>query len=482
MLASVGVALPLSYLLNIRFDEAFTLNTTSQDLVYAFRQAIHFEQQAPLYFVLLTIWRAIDPSIFFARLFSVVCLPLFVWVAAEAAKRYLKGTNPLFVAAIAAVHQQALWNALDIRAYAMTALLSAILLVLFHDGYMADRQRSRSRILFTVVAVISLYTQYYLGFQLAAGAVALIATKRWRPLKRYVTDMAIAGLLFLPMLVVIKGQVADVNSQIDAPLPLSEMTKAIYQRLVSLSISMEWLQLEFLKRWAIRAVAAGVFLLFAVKLIRRRLPEDVALASFIGVMTLLFFITFAIVGAQGMQPRHMSSLILPLTMLPFAAFAFFKDPKIRIGWCVLVVVLNIVAMAAAYAPFAKPGDFKRVAEYVMANEQPDQPVLVFHADAVLPLRHYYHGMNTLIALPQENGFEEWNPRNNVLRDEAQVLDRINSQPGDPTGFWLVSDGWCAHGTLSFNCDVLESVVDKYFVVESTQNFLEPTTVRLLRRK
>ena len=95
MLLGFGVSLTLAALLDIRFDEAFTLNTTSRDVVYAFHQAIKFEQQAPLYFVLLTVWRDIDSSIFFARLFSVLCLPFIIWVSAEVAKRYVKGVNPL---------------------------------------------------------------------------------------------------------------------------------------------------------------------------------------------------------------------------------------------------------------------------------------------------------------------------------------------------------------------------------------------------
>ena len=63
MLFSFGLSLTLSYFLNIRFDEAFTLDTTAHGVVYAFKQAIKFEQQAPLYFVALSLWRNIDSSI-----------------------------------------------------------------------------------------------------------------------------------------------------------------------------------------------------------------------------------------------------------------------------------------------------------------------------------------------------------------------------------------------------------------------------------
>ena len=95
MLVSLALATPLAYLLNIRFDEAFTLNTTLDGPVYAVKQALGFGQQAPLYFLLISLWRTIDPSIFFARMFSVLCFPLIVWTAAEVSKRYIKNLNPL---------------------------------------------------------------------------------------------------------------------------------------------------------------------------------------------------------------------------------------------------------------------------------------------------------------------------------------------------------------------------------------------------
>lgn len=482
MLASLALSTTLAYLLNIRFDEAFTLNTTSQGVVYAFQQAINFEQQAPLYFVVMSVWRTIDPSIFFARFFSVLCFPIFIWVAAEVAKRYLKDVNPLFVAAVAAVHQQAIWNSLDIRLYALMALLSGLLFLLFYDGYLAEKPSKRSRILYIVVAVLSLYTQYYLGFQLVAGAFVLVALRRWRPLIRYVADMAIAGVFFIPLLLIVYGQLTDVTGQKDAALPIFELVKGIYQRIVSLFVAVEWIQFEFLKRWFVRVVVVAVGALFVLKLVRRRKNEDIALGVFCVVLTAFFLVTYYLVGDQAIQPRHMLSLLLPLAIIPFAALVLLKRPGAIIAWLVLVIALNAAFLINAYSPLAKPGDFDRAARYVMANEQANQPVLVFHADAVLPLSYYYKGQNKLVAIPQENDFDVWNPRNNVLRDEAQILSLINAQPNEPERFWLIHDGWCAHGTLSFNCHVLDDVIDKFFVVESTQNFLEPVTVRLLRRK
>lgn len=482
MLLSLALATPLAYLLNIRFDEAYTLNTTANGVVDAFHKAIGFGQQAPLYFVVISLWRSVDQSVFFARLFSVLCLPLFIWVSFAVSKRYLKNVDPLFIAAIAAVHQQAIWNALDIRLYALMTLFSGLLLLLFYDGYFSERPSGRARILYVVVAVLSLYTQYYLGFQLVAGAAVLLVLGRWKALGRYVLDMAAAGALFIPMLIVISGQLVDVSGQIEIPLTLPEMFRETYQRLVSLLFAVEWVPLEMLRRWGVRVVIVGIFGAFAFKIYRDREPEDIALGVYVAVLIGFFLVALDLAGWSLTQTRHMSGFILPLAMLPFAALSVFRSKWIPLTWFCFVIVLSVVSLVVTYSPLAKPGDFDRVAEYLMKNERPNEPVLVFHADAVLPLRQYYKGPNQLIALPRENGLEKWDPRNNILKDEAQIIERINSVQGFPNRLWLVHDGWCAQGAISFNCQLLENVIEKYFVVEHTRQFYGPATVRLLRRK
>ncbi|HVA37720.1 MAG TPA: hypothetical protein VNJ51_08905, partial [Candidatus Dormibacteraeota bacterium] len=71
--AQLLLTVPLAFALNIGKDDAYTLASTGQGAAYALHQAIFFEQNAPLYFVVMSLWRAIDGSAPFARLFSVLC-------------------------------------------------------------------------------------------------------------------------------------------------------------------------------------------------------------------------------------------------------------------------------------------------------------------------------------------------------------------------------------------------------------------------
>ena len=68
----LAVVLPLAYSLNIWADEGSTLYTTQHGVFAAFQHAAADERQAPFYFWVLSIWRTLNSSIFFARLFSII--------------------------------------------------------------------------------------------------------------------------------------------------------------------------------------------------------------------------------------------------------------------------------------------------------------------------------------------------------------------------------------------------------------------------
>src|SRR5215213_6298783 len=72
ILAHLAVTLPLAYFLNVWMDEASTLYTTQNGFFQTFQNVFADEKQAPLYFLLLSLWRELNGSIFFARALSIV--------------------------------------------------------------------------------------------------------------------------------------------------------------------------------------------------------------------------------------------------------------------------------------------------------------------------------------------------------------------------------------------------------------------------
>src|SRR5262245_29992571 len=81
------ITLQLAYYLHVWVDEASTLHTTANCFSFSLEAALRDENQSPLYFVLLSLGRMIDGSIFWTRIFSVLCSLTAIWVADDIAKR-----------------------------------------------------------------------------------------------------------------------------------------------------------------------------------------------------------------------------------------------------------------------------------------------------------------------------------------------------------------------------------------------------------
>ena len=141
------LTIPLAIVLNIWIDEAYSLAASTGDLSSVLRQTRNVEMQPPLYFVLLWAWRLVNASIPFARMLSVIVAAGGLVAAHFAAQRWLKGISPVWIVGPLALNKYTLYAATEIRPYSLILLWTALLLVLLHDGYFAERPRRFARAL-----------------------------------------------------------------------------------------------------------------------------------------------------------------------------------------------------------------------------------------------------------------------------------------------------------------------------------------------
>src|ERR1035437_10065572 len=142
----------LSFKLNISIDEAYSLHTTSNNLATVIKQAYDFEGQPPFYFLLLAIWRHVNSGIFFARLLSLVFI----------------GFSGYF-------------------------FLRLVRLV-------SGRESSRWMlvILFLIISLIGLYTQYFFILEISALAFSLLVFKCWKIFFKFCLYLLPLLVLFIP--------------------------------------------------------------------------------------------------------------------------------------------------------------------------------------------------------------------------------------------------------------------------------------------
>lgn len=480
ILLNLALTLALSYKLNIWVDEAFSLHTTEKGLGYALDQALNFELQAPLYFALLALWRKLNSSIFFARLFSVICVALAIWVTGLLSRRLWRDVHPGWLAACVAFNPLTIAVAIETRLYALVLLFSALLLLAFYDGYLAETRSRRAQICYILLAIAALYTQYYMGFLLAANACALLVLRRWRALFEYMVGMLIAGLCFAPMLPFIRRQMSAHTAPLrDAQTWFSDF-KFILWRIKDYLMPVESEWMAFVRTWVLRLCYVAVAWIVIAR--RRQLnPETISFLTIALALALFFLVTARLSGQLVIQIRHTAVFFLPLMCAAFALVVLARVRKIVMLWTILALAFAVPLIYARYRPMAKQGDWQRVAAHLMAAEKPEQAILIFHAGAELPLSYYYAGRNRLVPLPRDNTFERFDFHDYILRDEREIRAALERTPGNHKELWLVTDGNCGFSDISYNCALLEDFVNKYYTVEETRAF-HGSRVRFLKSR
>lgn len=473
----LAITIPLAAILNIRLDEGYTLQTTGAGIRYAWNQAAHFELQPPLFFILLTIWRKIDHGILFARFFSVICVALAVLVVFRVARSYLPEVSPVAVALIVALNPFTIWCALDIRVYGWALLLSALLLLLLHEGFLAESDSRRARWLYLVVAAAALYTQYYLGFLLLGGGVVLLLQRRWRALRIYILTMAGVAVLFIPLLAQLFSQFfvhsKDVTQYDSFWTTLNNFLWIVKGHV----FPAESAKIESV-RWWLLVLGLPLLVLLAVRNRSRISWRNFGpLWTILFVMLPFFFVLRYRTGYDFFQPKHTVALFFP-AVLSFIGLVWVAGRRRAvIIWTGVALVASLVSLYAVYRPLAKSGDWRRTAEYVTKHEQPGQAIVFFTPTGVLPFSYYYHGTNRLVAVPRPETFDTYDIERYVIRSEYDLRSTFPAiKPGEK--LWLVTDNFCRLQTVEFNCPLLEDFVSRYYVVESDAE-LYGSRIRLL---
>lgn len=498
----LGLAVPLAIGLPMWVDEAYSLRTSSLSLIESLRAGFYFERQAPLYFGLLHLWRAIHPSPEFARLFSVLCGAATLIVGARFSRRVFPDLSEAALPALLALHPLFLYAVLEIRVYALATLLAACLLLAFVRAFFTEGARLRDEIYFGLLAALALYTQYYLGFLLLALWMALLATGRWRGAVRYLRPMALAAALATPLLLAVPAQLRLSEGTMPSPYSVREYFQFIFERC-------DYIVLPAFSDWAMHMHSAHgqrvlfwAFRLFpwvAAAVAIRRIGFGSSRIRALGLWWIGFACFGLSVGAIGIavgrhlvEPfRYATLLIMPGTVALFALLAVFGRRVTAI--CVLLLLVSNGALAwqrcriaihedlklLGFGLVAKGGDARRIAHYIQSYERPGQPIAIFPSDEALVLANYYHGQNRLVPLPRPVPLGRLDYHNLVVPSESAIEEALGGLGNDLV--WLVCKHIDSLDGISPNLHhVLNFFGSRYEVVQE-QRFIDGTEVKLLRR-
>lgn len=501
ILLHLVIVLPLAYFLNIWVDEASTLYTTEHGFSHAFQNALRDEKQAPLYFWFLSLWRVINDSIFFARLFSVICSVLAIKYFGNLAQKLFNEKAAIFVTAFFALHPYLIWASLEIRVYSLVIFLSVLLLKTFYEGYfeLDFKTQRKARIFYILISVIALYTNYYLGFLLVGNFSALLVLRKWREARNYFLQMIPVSIAFLPLVWAIKSQFSANTSGFQEEKFIVEGLRILWNFFLTFVLPTEIFPLEeisslsFFRLWLMR-LAILTFLILIIKN-RYRLNEKILAFAMISTIVFMFLLTaYFLLGPVYVGIRHAAVLFVPLVLfiwliLEIILLQQYKDVersqnKFKRQILALISLLILFSAFFSYSIYtlypnlAKRGDWARIGDFIKQNEKPNQPIIIFRTFDALALPYHYKGVNPIF--PNEKFFD-WESDDkpgsgNIWKRETEFI--IFEIPSDSKEIWLLTNSSCKIGQA---CQPLENFVEANYTVIEEKDFYEEK-VRLLRKK
>ena len=479
------IALPMAFQLNIWADEASTLYTTENGFQQAFRNLFTDEKQAPLYFLVLSLWREISDSIFFARLFSIICSLSAIVAFSRLARKIWDAKTAVFISALFALHPYLFWASLEIRLYSLIIFLTCLLFAFFCDGYLQTcKSFERARNYFVLISVVALYTNYYLGFLLVGGFVALLILRRWQEAKNYFLRMMVVGVTILPLFYIIRLQFADRVVTFQEKKSLVEGIKIIWNHFLIFALPTEIFSPEnlsgasFIRLWLVRAaILAAVFVIIK----RRGKDLDEIIISFgtISAVAVAFFLfVYFQLGAGYAAVRHASVYFVSMFVFISAVLVKILPKKSWIPATVLYSFFFGYSLVNLYPNLTKRGDWQRVAAFIEQGEKPNQPVISFPVYETIALPYYYRGANRILPDGKFFSFfaegETGSP--NAYRRQIEFV--ISEIPPEAAEIWLLTSDLCA---VEQTCEPLENFVKANYTVIEEKDFYKEK-VRLLRKK
>ena len=479
----LAAALPFAYLTNIWMDEGSTLYSTQNGFVHAVFNAYRDEKQAPLYFIILSLWREVNDSVFFARLFSVICSLAAIKFFYDLARTIWTEKTAFFISLLFAVHPYLFWASVEIRVYSLTILLSVLLFKFFYEGYLKDTKSAR--VLFTLTAIFSVYTNYYLGFSLVGCFAALLVLREWQKAKIYFVQMLIAGAAILPVLFIIKIQFAVNTSGFQESKSLFAGIRYLWHHILTFVLPTEILPrtegasfVSTVRLWIVRVGIFAAIVVLAKNKFRDFDKNIIAFGTISAVICLFFLVAYFLLGSELVAIRHASVLFVSVFLFVSLILAKITPRKFWILFAIIYAFFFVYSMFTIYPNFTKRGDWARIANYIERREKPNQPIIVFPAYQAITLPFEYDGKNEI--LPDERFFE-FGPEDefgSAKSLEKQIEFVISEFPPDADEVWLLTEEGCQ---TSDACLPLENFVkENYTVVDTKDFYLE--RVRLLRRK
>jgi mannosyltransferase len=246
----------------IQYDDAFSYFLSIQSLSDIV-SGTAADTMPPLYYFLLHFWSMISSDLWFLRSFSVLLNISSIWLLFLLVKKIVDSQAGLWAAFFAAISPLQIYHAQDIRMYALLELAQIAYIFFFVKIWKKSLEKEvsvRAWIGLVFSGTVAMYTHNLAIFVLITPLLFLLIKRQWRFLLHLVIALGIVGLLSLPWLVLIPGQVAKIQHAFWTPKPgIVEVLQTIIMFTATLPLPGIWFIIA-----AVISVEVCIILLFEV--------------------------------------------------------------------------------------------------------------------------------------------------------------------------------------------------------------------------
>ncbi|MDD1443953.1 glycosyltransferase family 39 protein [Dolichospermum sp. ST_sed3] len=428
----------LSFQLGLSYDEPFSLYTTGNKLSKVISLSYNFEGQPPVYFIILSLWRKINDSIFFARLLSIIftflsALILDRFIRLIFDKSYYKWIVVLFL-----INPYTVSASVNIRLYSLLILLTLLYTYIFYLIYF--HKKSNYKIILVLIGVLGVYTQYYFTFLIISLSILLLFSKNWSCFLNYVLLSFSIAIIFLPNFIFIVDQYLMHVETIDDST-FYDKARFIITGIGSFFVPINHETYKLPLGWTLRIIFVILFIISYAKIFiinKKNQIQDFKNLNYLLIISLFLSITLILVYSVSnlFFLVHYLTIAYPFYILLFLVFGNFDWKRRNIIYFVYVTYFLFFNITTYKPPYTKSFDYDSAASYVQRIEFSKEPILIHSKMFAIGFNYYYKGKNPIISIP-ELKFNHDFYRDN-LKDTTEFEQSINNITIGKHSFLLVT--------------------------------------------
>ena len=470
-------------------DEAYSLTTSSHSFLDIFFISLNFEGNPPLYFLLLGIWRMLDPSVFFARILSIVLTVLATGVFYNILRFFIQKHHALLITTLLIFNPFLIFIADNVRYYVLVFLFCNLVIYFFLKYFLYGTLSKQKLVVFSFVSALAIATQYQTVFLLFALGTSLLLIKGWRLFWQYFISMIFPLIVFVFMITYL-FQV--VNTLAGYSEPLGGLSN-IY------SIVVSWVEyfLGFfhfrwtystLFYWLFRIPLLILFLNFilavSVKSLKdNKLFQTIAISLFI-IISIFLILLFKIIQQEYLLVWHIMILFPLMLVLISIFFEFGKFRLVSYGAIAALLVVQLVTVTNNLKLNFLSSDFREVSEYMEAKDITDKVVFVFPAETAL-IANYELPKKQIVSIPVDIDFFDVFDHNLWVIESKEQLIKLFEPHIEQTDtiHLLKRKDFTSFYNVNYNTEILyDFIFDQRWKILTDTSFTKLDYIRFTTKK